>query len=576
MGHPGAYFEGRVYFIPGARGKFKSKALKRGASLDNNTLVLIGPASNGFDCNDSTLDYENRVMEFTSFAEAKEILGSGDLLDAIKGAFSPSKDQRFSPGPQLVKALNISPNIRASITLDGHTVKALVPGPDGNKLRILIESSDKIVVSDGVEKISQDGLLQPDISISYTGDGTAADLTFDGNTLAVTVTGSTDGSASFSLSISEYPTLADLYDKINSLTGFTAGVESKPDFLSKNLDVVASTTVIGGLSLYGTFYRQKTFLENTGAFEVVSSSNTPFSVTASYQYLSGGSTGVWANQDYLDAIEFSKEVSGLYRNVCTDTFSIASYLSEIVNWMNSPDGSRETFGGAGADTSSLSVQDRIDQAKAINNEFMVYGVSPVKNYESDGLTEKTFTGWYISVLHNAAKAATNPRESLTHKDLNIISCPELLSDNDKRKIIQAGGLYVDRKPNKGAWKIGFALTTYQKSDTILTQASKVCTALAMSKDLRESLEESFLAEIVDDNDIRLFVDNKLDEYENLYGYLSKNIYTGEPAYDPNYTIERDGDKVYFVFPDAKLVSPINFFFHLFNLSEVKGSSTGGN
>lgn len=30
MGHPGAYFEGRVYFIPGARGKFKSKALKEG------------------------------------------------------------------------------------------------------------------------------------------------------------------------------------------------------------------------------------------------------------------------------------------------------------------------------------------------------------------------------------------------------------------------------------------------------------------------------------------------------------------------------------------------------------------
>ena len=573
MGYSGAYFEGKVYFIPGARGKFKSKELNRGASLDNNTIVLIAPSDNGFDCNDTTLPFEKRVMEFTNFQEAKDILISGTALDTIKACFSPTKDQRFSSGASLVKLLNVKPNVSASIVQDGHTISATIPGSEGNKIRFKITSIDEISITDGTNSYKQTSLDQEDLYIAYTGNGTACTITINATSISSTITGQTDTSLNFSLLLADYPTLADLYDKINSLVGYSCIIKSKPDQLSANLDQVTAISILLGASFKCNFYRQVLFMESTGLVEVTKVGNVPFTNTANFIYLFGGVVGVEVTQDYIDALEFSKEVSGLYRNVCSENIAIASKLSEVVNYLNSPDGCNETFGGCGVDT-TLTLDERIDLIKSINNEFVCCGISQIENYKADGVTKSTFGSWYISLLHNSAKASTNPKESLTYKDLNIINCPEMLTKNQKDKVIQAGGLYVDRKPNKGAWKIGFALTTYQKSDSILTQASKVCTVLVMSKDLRESLQERFLAEIVDDADIRIFVNGKLDEYENRYGYLSKNIYTGDPAYDPNYSIQRDADKIYFVFPDAKLVSPINFFFHIFNLSEVKGTSTG--
>jgi hypothetical protein len=573
MGFSGAYFDGRVYFRPGARGKFKSKELKRGASLDVNTLILIGASTNGYNCNDPTLPKSKRVMEFTNLQEAKETLGSGDLLDAVKGAFSPSKDQRFAIGPTLIKCLNIADNIQAEVVKDGHTIKAMVPGTNGNKIRFKVISPTEIVITDGVETYKQSNLVQDDLSIQYTGDSSTATITITSTNITVTLAGDqTDGSLGFDLPVSEYPTLFDLVEKISSLTGYAVSVKSKPDFLTADLDYITGINIKTLANLKGTFYRQKSFLESTGLVEIENTTNTPFTADAVYVYLANGSTGIWTNTDYIDAIEFSKNVSGLYRNVCTNNIAVAQALSECLNFMNSPDGSSETFGGAGCSTALL-FEERLDLAKSINNEYMVYGISPVKAYGFDGVTEKTFDGWYLAILHNACKAATNPREAISQKALNIIESPEILSHSQAIKAIQTGVLHTKQDDSTKSWVIEFALTTFQKSDRILTQASYVCTALAMSKDFRESLQ-IYTSEIVDDGDLRVFVDSKLREYETKFGYISPNIYTGEPAADLNYTIERDGDIVYFIFPDVKLTSPINFFFHIFNLSLPKGTSTG--
>ena len=109
------YFEGKNFIIPGSRAAFRAKPQNTGVNADLNTLILIGTSANGWDCNNTTLPKDLRVMEFYSFDEAKGILGSGDLLDAIKVAFSPSRTVGFS-GVSRVKALNINPNVQASDT----------------------------------------------------------------------------------------------------------------------------------------------------------------------------------------------------------------------------------------------------------------------------------------------------------------------------------------------------------------------------------------------------------------------------------------------------------------------------
>lgn len=585
MGIRRVYFEGRSYVRPGARGVFKSKPTKRPPSLDLNTLILIGPADNGFDCNDTTLTDSERIMEFSSFEEAKQTLVSGTALDAIKVAFSPSRDSRFSSGPQLIKFLNISPNERASVALQNtgtgtHTVKAVIPGPEGNKLRIFIKNPDEISIGDSKEIITKKGLNVTDISLQYTGNGSTCALTLNSTGLNTVITGQSDGSQDLSLTWKDFPTLGELVNRINSETGYSATIKTQPDLLTSNLDHVLSPVNINSpAALTSTLWRQITFLENTGFVEVIEGTNQlPFFDMISFKYLSGGSTGVWTNQNYIDAMEFSKNVSGLYCNVCSSNTAIASYLADITQHLSSPDGRNERFSGAGA-SPTLSLDDRLTDCKALNSEYMVYGVMPIEAYKADGLTKETFDGWYLALLHNACKAATNPREAITYKDLNIVSAPGFssLTESEIESIIEAGGLMVNAKPNNGPYKIEFAVTTYQQSNFVKNQASTMTTALAMVKTMRERLDERFLGEVpVDpeasdvsftDEDIREFINDTLRDFVRL-GWLTSNIYKNLPAFNEDFEIIRDGDIISFAI-DGIITSALNYFLYVLNLERIR-------
>jgi hypothetical protein len=217
---------------------------------------------------------------------------------------------------------------------------------------------------------------------------------------------------------------------------------------------------------------------------------------------------------------------------------------------------------------------------------MVYGVSPVKMFRADGVTEKTYPGWMLAVLHNAIKASNNVREAAHHKDLNIIDAPEILSNTQIKNALLHGCLAVDRKPNNGPFKIILDVTTYNKTNTILNKASSVCLALALNKDLRESLDNEFTGEVptdpraratqLTDADVRTFIEDKFDiDYVQNFGWLTQNVYTGEDAWNRNFSIQRDGNVWYFIFPDGKIVTSIDYMFHLLNLDVVRGVSTGG-
>lgn len=306
---------------------------------------------------------------------------------------------------------------------------------------------------------------------------------------------------------------------------------------------------------------------------------------ASFSYLYGGATGTATATDFLNAIDtvFDTElIKGFYVNVCTSLETVRLYLADKLSNGNSPEGSDERFGGAGLDL-ARTIDQRIDDIKATNSEYLVLGFSPITRYASDRITLKTYPGWMLAVLHNAIKASGNVRETATYKDLNIVDAPEILSKTQIKKILRAGGLVVTRKPNNGPFKIEFALTSYQSENLIKNQASTVCTALALVKDFREWLNVTFTGEVptdpnalgtnLTDADIRTAVTQRFrNVYISQFGWLTRNIYTGEDAFDENFDIRRDGDVVYFVFPNGLIVTPINFMFFLLQLDVIRGAS----
>lgn len=594
-------FLGRGYIRPGSRGAFKAQASPTGISADMTTLIVIGPSDNGFYAGNATLEYSQRILEVSGAQEAEAVLGSGDLADAVANAFSPSKDSRF-PGPQTIKAININPNVAALALADTvltgvqNQVKATVPGPRGNQIRFRVSNGGTLIQVGDAKSIQVSSPIDAnELQIQYVGDGQNAIYSFDGTALRVTLSGTapTDGSISLVVPIKDYPTLGDAVAFINAQIGFEATVLSQPDRLMTLLDYTAAAEAIDAKTapvvVKSLLSQQEAFFRGQGLAEIVpTAQRKPLADMAAFTYLSSGSTVVGVTQDYIDAINlvFDSEVAkGFYVNVCTSNEAVRLYLADKLAFGNTPDGSDERFGGAGLDNTK-SVDARIVDIKTTNSEYTVLGFSPVTRYAIDKVTLKTYPGWMLAVLHNAIKASANVRETATYKDLNIVDAPEKLNRTQIKNILRAGGLLVTRKPNNGPFKIEMALTSFQGQNLIRNQASTVCTALALVKDFREWLDVTFIGEVptdpdafgtnLTDADIRTAVVQRFrNVYIKQYGWLTRNIYTGTPAFAEDFDIRRDGDAIYFVFPDGTMVSPINYMFFLINLDVVRGTSNGG-
>lgn len=163
-------------------------------------------------------------------------------------------------------------------------------------------------------------------------------------------------------------------------------------------------------------------------------------------YLSGGVTGAATTKSYLDAIDtvFDTEaVKGFYINVCTSLEPVRLYLADKLANGNSAEGSDERFGGAGLDLEK-SIDERIEDIKSLNSEYMVAGFSPLIRYKADRINLRTYPGWMIAVLHNAIKASSNVRETATFKDLNIVDAPEILTKTQIKNVLRAGGLVITK------------------------------------------------------------------------------------------------------------------------------------
>lgn len=283
MGTREVEFLGRGYIQPGSRGAFRTKPQSAGISPDFNTLILIGPSDNGPYTNNQSLPLNRRVLEFGGPDEARQILGSGDLADAVVCAFSPSKDSRFANGPQTIKALNVSPNQSASAVVPTttlgitNTVKAIIPGPKGNQLRFRVSNNGTILqVADNENILTSQTLEANDLRIQYTGNATNATLTFDGDVLKVTLSGtaSTDLSKDLVVDIKSYETLSELVSYISSQIGYTSVLLSQPDrktntldhiLISENLDVKSTSQTLKSL-----LFRQESFFNSSGLLEIIS------------------------------------------------------------------------------------------------------------------------------------------------------------------------------------------------------------------------------------------------------------------------------------------------------------------
>ncbi len=218
--------------------------------------------------------------------------------------------------------------------------------------------------------------------------------------MAVTLTSPNDGSANLSAAFTEYETIGQLVDFINSRQGYTANVISRPDRKSNSLDHIETSenVNIGGSAriLTALLHEQSRFISGSGLAEVEigSSIRKPLADMTSFAYLSGGDSTAPTPTHWIDAINmiYDKEVGGFFISLCTDLLTPTLHLADKLSFGNSPDGSNEKFGSSGVDVSK-DISARLDDIKLVNSEFMALGMSPITTRRADRVSSKTYPGW---------------------------------------------------------------------------------------------------------------------------------------------------------------------------------------
>ncbi|MBM9499748.1 hypothetical protein JWG44_05720 [Leptospira sp. 201903071] len=602
MGTSGSGFQGRALVAPGARGKFQSIGANPGAGADKFTLVLIGKAANGVYFNDSStpsLRDDQRYYTISGgvngYNQAKSILGGGELLQAIKFATFPSSDDNLAQGPQLIKFVNICPNTKAfndfptlktGVT---HKISFPIPGPNGKKVRFYKDISDKTIqIGDDKGTLISRKLEKVVFTVSYIGNASTALLEIDATNLKVTLTGASDNSSSISIKFSDYPTIGEVVDQINSQVGYVASLVESPEFLASNLDHIETTELVSvkaptNLSIYADLFMEQNFIESSGFGEVVLGAvRKPFAGSTMFKYLTqGGTTGTPGTTDLKDAITFSKKISGLYRNILSSTLSDKTYFKQVCFDMISPDTGLETIGGCGAD-GVLTIPQRQDEGRTLGTYWMTYGLESFRDFDINGV-EQTFPGYFLAVIDNAISAANSPRISPTWKSLNILKSAENISRDPavRDACIKAGTLILDQKPSDDSWVISRSVTTERKDDLILNEKSSVATALTMVRELRVGFNAKFIGQsMVDDSspvsgvrvpDVLNYIEGKL-EYFVQQGYLLGSAALGVEAYKKNFSIQVDGDTWSFMDLEGNVTTPLNFIFYILSLKPLRGKA----
>ncbi|MCB1178096.1 MAG: hypothetical protein KDK36_10995 [Leptospiraceae bacterium] len=588
-------FSGIKRTIPGVYGKFQSPT-SQAVNLDLNTLVIIGGADNAPYYGDTTKSFEERYITVGSFQDAKNILKGGELLEAVNLAKSPAKDTEkpvfnLSKGASLYKLVNINPNVAATITLDStkatntHTITYGMPGTYGNKVRVRKILADKKIQVNTPDGSSESSVLEKKVfELTYTGDATTAILAIDSTGITVILTGQTDESTNLSVLFADYPRLGDAIEYINSQQGYVAIMLDVPSFELSNLDHIEAAEAIDVKlikTIHADLYAEIQYIEGTGLgkFTTIATVRKPLADMTVFKFFSGGSIGTPSANDMKGAIDFSKTITGMFRNVLTSNISDLLYFKSACSDMIAS--GNETVGGCGGAVPTSEILS-VRQANARQLAgYVKYGVSPFYAYDLNGI-KKEYPGYMLAVLDNAISASVSPRISATHKYLSpVLDTSEVLSRDiggDLEKTIQAGGLAISRKSQSQPFWIERSITTESALNPIKTDSATFAGALTSVKTIRERLEPLIGMSTVDKNakvqgvteqDLIREFDSAL-QYLMEQGFLVGSELLGITPFDEEYKLRLDGDAVY-VEMKGRSFSVINFIFFLIGLEEIQGT-----
>lgn len=436
------FFNGKLYISPVTVSYVNDAALANQAPNVGNNLLLIGPATGG---------QPNTVIPLGSPAQAVAALRSGDLLDAATRAFLPSLD---TDGPNTVNVIRVNPATQSTINLldASSVVSAVLTSKDWgiwtNQIKVKLEggtlSGIKVTLGYGTSTYVGDNLTRSPIQVQYAGTGTGL-MTITETQVTLVLNG-----VSTAIDLTQYPTVQQLVDRMNSIAGITASV----------LGGYGGTPALNGLDHIGNqdiktaAYTAPATLQamidwfNSGAQPLVSAVRgaTPNGPPAglAFTYLTGGSEGSTTNTDWQNAFTTAQNFDAQWIVPVSSTQAIHAMADTHVQFMSTV-GRKERRAVVGT---ALATSDSaaIALAAALNSDrtSMVHlGI-----YDFNAAGNMTLYPPYIAAaMIGAMFAAVSPGTPLTNKTIRVRGLERLLRNpTDTDTLITGGILPLESTP----------------------------------------------------------------------------------------------------------------------------------
>ena len=559
MGVSAAVFESAgkrtEHYVPGSYSRQHNVSSPGRISAGN--LCILGEAQGG-----KPLE----LLEFGALSEAKLVLGSGSLLEAVAYAFNGSREYV----PQKVFALRVNGGTQASLTMksgniDLLKVKSWDYGSHTNQLKMWVKNGSKtgskvITTVYKDESSTTDDIIQPSINIVYTGTGSNPTVTIgvDSISLNHVVNAQTE---TIEILFEEYSTLATLVARINDTTLFNATVvDSNSQAASANLDTVTNADVSSQVTFFSNFAAFVAALkvnEYVDSIEILDNSTRLMPNTTNvYTYFTGGTTSSAKVADYISALEvIETEDIQIIATPSSDSsvqVLIANHCVQMGSTVNRKE--RTCFLGGAVDESE---DDAISKAIAFNSELVSYVTDNARCTNPLTGNTETVSGAMLAVMLAGMESGMAVNEPLTNKTLNVLGFTKHRTITSMEKLIKKGVLVCNYDPEDVTRFVCIrAMTTYQQSDLIYNERSMVREALLMNRELRSQFKPTIgNVGTLGINDITAILTGIAKQWASK-GYIvpsdsNENVW--------NVVVRIDGDKIYLTYSRC-LAAPINFVF----------------
>jgi len=451
------FFNGRLWITPATMSVVDDSAMANQNLSVGNVVAFIGRAAGG---------QPNTALSFGSPSEAEAALVSGELLDAVKKAFSPSTQ---TGGPATVVAIRVNPATQAALALADSGSNAVINltstdyGLYTNQIKVKVEAGSvtgkKLTTQLDNSYYTQDNVARNAFSVQYGGASASAVMSITGTTITLQAP---SGTTVASIDLNSFPTVQQVVDRINATSGFTAAV----------LDGNGNTAALNGLD-YVTTQDVKTAVYTATAnlqaiIDWFNSQGEGF-VTAAraanvgtlpanigWTYLSGGSDGVVTNNEWSNAFTTLQSADVQWITPLSSDPAIAAMTDAHVQFMSgTARKERRAICGTAAGTSDTAA---IAAAKAINSDRTSLVHIGYYDYDANGVLT-LYPPYMTAALVAAMFSGVNPGTPLTNKTISVRGLERNLRNPTDTDALITGGVLCVENTSQG-FKVVKSISTW--------------------------------------------------------------------------------------------------------------------